>query len=822
MQNEPPFRFELLGGVRIAFKDRAVPRPRTHRACAVLAYLLSRPDRALSRDAIIETFWPDGDVDSGRASLRTVLTEIRKALAECGEDRDRLIVADRATVRADGSLFVTDARELEDAVKRSATERDTSVRIQLLERAAEVYRGELLPGSYEDWVVSERDRLEMLWLDAMRNLSDLLREAGRTEEAIRHVTRILEVDREDEATHRRLMCLLAEAGRRDQSLRHFEALKRVLREEQGAAPSPETLALVEQIKALPPKAVGPLFVRREPASPQPISSEMTQPATPPVGVVLSPTPFTPWRRFRIWGRAASLMAMALLLGGVVWYSLSDPRLRQSLPISSPGPLPLLPAQATRAPESARKSPDKPWGSLTKRPKRSVSQSSIRVKVPLALPDRPAAPEFARQSAPSATNQSPERPCYAIFEIPPIGGDETEAFGINERGTVVGFTRDAGGKRRAILYADGNTQLRAGDTGPETIACDINSDENVVGQAPRSSESEQCAAWWDGPKPIFAPLRPDERGVILGVHERAVFVGRAATAGGRYSPFAWKDGRLIRLADAGSAQAVNDSAQVAGWVNSSGAGPCAVRWTISPDGRADPVEMPAPGGRPSMAFGINDRGDIAGQCWNCRTVPVPSVYRQGNWQMLELPKGCVSGSALDTNNGRQCVGYGVTSDGRQRALLWQPDGHAFELDRLLPEGTGWQIDEARAINSFGWIAGRGSLHGHIRGFLMAPITPREFTVSPATISSANVNYRPRRAVGAIVLAKPVDRDTVFTVASTQAGLVNAIKEHQRVTIHKGERAAFFFVARNEIDHEETVELSADAEGRHFTTVVTVTE
>jgi len=54
-----------------------------------------------------------------------------------------------------------------------------------------------------------------------------------------------------------------------------------------------------------------------------------------------------------------------------------------------------------------------------------------------------------------------------------------------------------------------------------------------------------------------------------------------------------------------------------------------------------------------------------------------------------------------------------------AELWQ-DGISYDLNKRIQPGAGWMLTEATSINSHGWIVGTGIHNGHTRAFLLTPV------------------------------------------------------------------------------------------------------
>ena len=108
--------------------------------------------------------------------------------------------------------------------------------------------GDLLEGSWEDWLLDERERLRDRYVDALRRATDLAAgtplDGAPTDhrEAIRLARELLRCDPLREDSHRLLMRLHDEAGDRAAALRAYHECEAVLRRELGVEPSAETAA----------------------------------------------------------------------------------------------------------------------------------------------------------------------------------------------------------------------------------------------------------------------------------------------------------------------------------------------------------------------------------------------------------------------------------------------------------------------------------------------------------------------------------------------------------------------------------------------------
>jgi DNA-binding SARP family transcriptional activator len=116
-----------------------------------------------------------------------------------------------------------------------------------LEKTLELYKGDLLEGFYEDWVLRERERLQTLYIQSMIYLMQYYGFHGLFDKAIAYGQKILEVDPLREEIHREIMRLYWKNGQRAMSLRQYDICHRTLAEEFGVSPMEDTQALLIQI-----------------------------------------------------------------------------------------------------------------------------------------------------------------------------------------------------------------------------------------------------------------------------------------------------------------------------------------------------------------------------------------------------------------------------------------------------------------------------------------------------------------------------------------------------------------------------------------------
>jgi predicted ATPase len=140
-----------------------------------------------------------------------------------------------------------DVKQFRESLAQAKASKEEQARIHHLQEAANHYRGELLPGFYEDWILVQREEFHQAYLNALTQLAKLLEDARQYEEAIEAVNRLIRADTLNESAYQHSMRLHALNEDRAGALQVYHTCVTVLKRELDLEPSAEIKSLCEQL-----------------------------------------------------------------------------------------------------------------------------------------------------------------------------------------------------------------------------------------------------------------------------------------------------------------------------------------------------------------------------------------------------------------------------------------------------------------------------------------------------------------------------------------------------------------------------------------------
>ena len=246
----------LLGEQAITDDRGGSVRARSSRAVVLVAFLVVHAGSPQARQRIAGLFWPESTDAQALTNLRRELHHLRQVIG----DEPSLVVTsrdlcwrDEMTCRVDVRVFDIDRTA---ALAAAAAGDDHGI---LLHGTAAItaYRGELLPGVYEDWLLETRSQLERQCVDVCDLVAAARARTGDLAGAVAAARRRVQLQPLEEVGYRTLMELQADLGDRSGAVSTYHHCASVLERELGVAPDPSTRAAFQRLMAHARPAVRP-------------------------------------------------------------------------------------------------------------------------------------------------------------------------------------------------------------------------------------------------------------------------------------------------------------------------------------------------------------------------------------------------------------------------------------------------------------------------------------------------------------------------------------------------------------------------------------
>jgi two-component SAPR family response regulator len=222
--------------------DNEPLRFRTSKAEELLAYLVQNEGRARVKDSILDTLWPDADLDKAANNFRVTCTYIRSTLVDFGYTD--------VLVRDHDDYSINTARINCDYIDfRNKFASPDTLSLADIEYLIGLYKGPYLENRFYDWAEETKGWLESRYIQLLYRAGELYTENGRIDAAIDSYEAILRVDLYEEEAFRRIIKLtqkkLPPAAIRDYYTKYSESLNK----EYGLDPSHDIKEMMRAILA---------------------------------------------------------------------------------------------------------------------------------------------------------------------------------------------------------------------------------------------------------------------------------------------------------------------------------------------------------------------------------------------------------------------------------------------------------------------------------------------------------------------------------------------------------------------------------------------
>ena len=243
------WRIYLFGKLQVQGAQKTLNQLSMRRLGALLAGLLLRHPNPMPREELLGILWPDEDLSVSRNRLRVLLNALRQHLEPGDAISGSVLQAERSAIQLAVGAFTSDYHDFLQALQTAKDAVSEGDKVAALKQAVALYRGELLAGFYDEWILAERRRITELHYMALRELTRRLMQSDDPEQAVDYARQAVVAEPLDEEAHEDLMRLYQAIGQPAAALRQYDQLERLLREEVAAEPSADSRRLREQIES---------------------------------------------------------------------------------------------------------------------------------------------------------------------------------------------------------------------------------------------------------------------------------------------------------------------------------------------------------------------------------------------------------------------------------------------------------------------------------------------------------------------------------------------------------------------------------------------
>lgn len=244
----------LFGKLHVEYNEQKIESLKGKKVQELFCYLLLHRDQAHRREALASLLWSESSEAQARKYLRQTIWQILSAIsAQPTLTATHILEANLGWVQINSApelwLDVAVFEQAFTLVQGVPGQQLNAEQAQALQHAERLYQGDLLEGWYQDWCLSERERLQNMYLAMLDKLMDYCEAQRAYDAGLRYGLRSLHYDRAREHTHRRLMRLHYLAGDRTAALRQYVMCVKALHDEFDAQPRASTVQLYQQIRA---------------------------------------------------------------------------------------------------------------------------------------------------------------------------------------------------------------------------------------------------------------------------------------------------------------------------------------------------------------------------------------------------------------------------------------------------------------------------------------------------------------------------------------------------------------------------------------------
>lgn len=180
----------------------------------IFIYIMLSPKKELTKDKIIDVFYPDTPIESSENIFHQMVSKFRsisRAAAPddkitTGKSKARkdaaavqlvapmIVYEDKLVKINDDFLFYIDCNDFESIYKRSSSTRNMEKKVQLLTEAIGLYKGDFLEGNYETWAEELRSKYQSYFISMSEELLKILADLNDHEQVMEYSEKLIKHD----------------------------------------------------------------------------------------------------------------------------------------------------------------------------------------------------------------------------------------------------------------------------------------------------------------------------------------------------------------------------------------------------------------------------------------------------------------------------------------------------------------------------------------------------------------------------------------------------------------------------------------------------
>ena len=186
------FKFQLFGGLILRVEDRTyvLSDILEQQLCALFAFFVCNHKQSVSKGKIIDSFWQESENPAN--ALKYAVHRLRAGLKKIGGDLDEnAIITTASGYQLNPEMEVElDTEEFEKLVLKGKSEK----KLLLLEQACDLYHGDFMEGSKEEWVLVDRGYYTSIFTQLCHAMAEHFMKKKQNEKAIEYCERGLRTD----------------------------------------------------------------------------------------------------------------------------------------------------------------------------------------------------------------------------------------------------------------------------------------------------------------------------------------------------------------------------------------------------------------------------------------------------------------------------------------------------------------------------------------------------------------------------------------------------------------------------------------------------